>query len=333
MGLVSPQGNPAKECGRIRLCAELPVLLGLLLLLFLLMLSLAKRPQIAQSPREWSWVSDLLQAQSLCFELCFLHFVSFRVCGECGRSRKEVHWMGTSWHWVAVKELYLQHQGCEGVLKEILLMRENKNANIVSYLESYLVDEAVLLVLEYMDGGSLADVVTVRRMAVGHIATVCRECLQGLAFLHAKQVIHRDIKSDNILLGRDGSVRLADFGLCAVLSPEHRKRRSMVGTTYWMAPEVVRREPYGPKVDTWSLGIVGIEMATGEAPYMQETSDKASYLIGKQGVPNLHQLRLPPGLYEFLGCCLQMDVDRRGSAKELLQHPFLQSAEPLLSLF
>ncbi|XP_064262160.1 uncharacterized protein LOC135291837 isoform X4 [Passer domesticus] len=197
----------------------------------------------------------------------------------------------------------------------------------------YLVDEAVLLVLEYMDGGSLADVVTVRRMAVGHIATVCRECLQGLAFLHAKQVIHRDIKSDNILLGRDGSVKLADFGLYAVLSPEHRKRRSMVRTTYWMAPEVVRREPYGPKVDTWSLGIVGIEMATGEAPYMQETSDKASYLIGKQGVPNLQQLRLPPGLCEFLGCCLQMDVDRRGSAKELLQHPFLQSAEPLLSLF
>ncbi|XP_064278795.1 rootletin-like [Passer domesticus] len=112
---------------------------------------------------------------------------------------------------VAVKELYLQHQGCEGILKEILLMRENKNANIVSYLESYLVDEAVLLVLEYMDGGSLADVVTVRRMAVGHIATVCRECLQGLAFLHAKQVIHRDIKSDNILLGRDGSVRLGGY--------------------------------------------------------------------------------------------------------------------------
>ncbi|XP_064278627.1 serine/threonine-protein kinase PAK 1-like [Passer domesticus] len=119
--------------------------------------------------------------------------------------------MGTSWQWVAVKELYLQHQGCEGVLKEILLMRENKNANIVSYLKSYLVDEAVLLVLEYMDGGSLADVVTVRRMAVGHIATVCRECLQGLAFLHAEQVIHRDIKSDNILLGWDGSVRLGGY--------------------------------------------------------------------------------------------------------------------------
>ncbi|XP_053787449.1 serine/threonine-protein kinase PAK 3-like isoform X2 [Vidua chalybeata] len=234
---------------------------------------------------------------------------------------------------VAVKQLNFQRQGCEDVLKEILVMKEYKNPNIVTYLESYLVNEDVLVVLEYMDGGSLADVVSMKRMAVGHIATVCRECLQGLAFLHANQVIHRDIKSDNILLGQDGSVKLADFGLCAPFSPEQSKRRSMVGTTCWMAPEVVRREPYGPKVDIWSLGIVGIEMAKGEAPYIRETRQRAKYLIGKQGVPDLHKLRLPSGLCEFLGCCLQMDVDRRGSAKELLQHPFLQSAEPLLSLF
>ncbi|XP_059692958.1 centrosome-associated protein CEP250-like [Haemorhous mexicanus] len=204
---------------------------------------------------------------------------------------------------VAIKEIDLQHQGCEEVLKEILVMREKKSPNIVTYLESYLVREAVWLVLEYMDGGSLAKVVSNKRMAVGQMATVFQECLKGLAFLHANQVIHKDIKSDNILLGQDGS----------------SKQRSVVGTTCWMAPEVVRREPYGPKVDTWSLGIVGVEMAKGEPPYVWESSDRAKELIAKQGVPDLHKLRLPPCLYEFLGCCLQKDADRRGSAKELLQ--------------
>ncbi|NXP95288.1 PAK3 kinase, partial [Passerina amoena] len=91
--------------------------------------------------------------------------------------------------------------------------------------------------------------------------------LQGLDFLHSNNVIHRDVKSRNILLRTDGSVKLADFGLSTQLTPEHSRRSSVVRTTWWMAPEVVTHEPYGPKVDIWSLGIVGIEMIEQEPPY------------------------------------------------------------------
>ncbi|NXN01524.1 PAK3 kinase, partial [Sylvia borin] len=131
---------------------------------------------------------------------------------------------------------------------------------------SYLVDEELWLVMEYMDGGTLSDVINSTRMFEGEIAAVSRQCLQGLDFLHSNLVMHRDLKSANILLRTDGSVKLADFGLSAQLIIDQNQRTSMAGTSWWMAPEIVMHKPYGPKVDIWSFGIVGIEMVEGEPP-------------------------------------------------------------------
>ncbi|XP_053823808.1 serine/threonine-protein kinase PAK 2-like isoform X1 [Vidua chalybeata] len=199
--------------------------------------------------------------------------------------------------------------------------------------QGFLVDGDLWLVMEYMDGGTLQDVVRQTGMAEGEMAAVSRECLQGLDFLHAKRVIHRDLKSSNILLGMDGSVKLADFGLCAQLSPEQDQRRSMVGTVHWMAPEVVTSSPYGPKVDIWSFGIVTIEMVEGDPPYFKETRAMARTLIRQNRTPQLQEpRRLSALLRDFLECSLEPDEERRCSAQELLQQPFLSSAKPLSSL-
>ncbi|NXV09639.1 PAK1 kinase, partial [Cettia cetti] len=141
---------------------------------------------------------------------------------------------------------------------------------------SFLVRQELWLVMEYMNGGTLNDVIRETDMSEGEIASVSRECPQGLEFLHSNHVLHRDVKSLNILLRTDGSVKLGQYILGQLqrsrdLGPGQSRRSSVIGTAWWMAPEVVKGHPYGPKVDIWSFGIVGLEMVQKEVPYQSES--------------------------------------------------------------
>ncbi|XP_064032440.1 serine/threonine-protein kinase PAK 3-like [Pogoniulus pusillus] len=234
---------------------------------------------------------------------------------------------------VAIKHIHVAPEDEEYVVNEILVMRDHKSPNIVSYLDSYLVGAELWLVLEYLAGGSLGDVVKATQMNEEQTAVVCRECLQGLDCLHSHNIIHRDIKGCNILLGMDGSVKLADFGVCALLTPEQSKRTSYAGTPHWMAPEILKEEPYGAKGDIWSLGITAVEMAEGEPPFASESDNRVCDLLAAGETPKLQNPEeLSAALLSFLQCCLEVDVDRRWSARDLLQHPFVTSAGPVSSL-
>ncbi|XP_032297678.1 serine/threonine-protein kinase PAK 4 isoform X5 [Coturnix japonica] len=150
---------------------------------------------------------------------------------------------------VAVKKMDLRKQQRRELLfNEVVIMRDYQHENVVEMYNSYLVGDELWVVMEFLEGGALTDIVTHTRMNEEQIAAVCLAVLKALSVLHAQGVIHRDIKSDSILLTHDGRVKLSDFGFCAQVSKEVPRRKSLVGTPYWMAPEVISRMPYGPEV-------------------------------------------------------------------------------------
>jgi len=231
---------------------------------------------------------------------------------------------------VAIKKMKLTGNNIKDIITEIRIMKASVHPNIVNYINSYLVDDKLWVVMEFMAAGCLTEVLNqyaAVRLSERHIATICLETIKGLQYMHSLNCIHRDIKSDNILLGATGEVKLADFGYAAQLTQNKGVRTTVVGTPYWMSPELIHGNNYDTKVDIWSLGIMCMEMAEGEPPYIDLTPLRALFMITTKGIPPLKEPQHWSAEFKhFVSQCLLIHAPDRPSASTLLNHPFLQKA-------
>ncbi|XP_032396401.1 mitogen-activated protein kinase kinase kinase kinase 3 isoform X8 [Etheostoma spectabile] len=220
------------------------------------------------------------------------------------------------------------------VQQEIIMMKDCKHSNIVAYFGSYLRRDKLWISMEYCGGGSLQDIYHVTGpLSESQIAYMSRETLQGLYYLHNKGKMHRDIKGANILLTDNGYVKLADFGVSAQITATLAKRKSFIGTPYWMAPEVAaveRKGGYNQLCDIWAVGITAIELAELQPPMFDLHPMRALFLMTKSNFqpPKLKdKVKWTNNFHHFVKQGLIKNPKKRPTAEKLLQHPFV--SQPL----
>ncbi|UYV76550.1 hypothetical protein LAZ67_14001107 [Cordylochernes scorpioides] len=238
------------------------------------------------------------------------------------------------------------------IIKEISIMQQCHSPHVVQYYGSYFHDTDLWvghlpqtaidlttpywqIVMEFCGGGSVADIMKKLRRTLSEedIATILADTLQGLAYLHHKRKIHRDIKAGNILLDDEGRAKLADFGVAGQLSDTMAKRNTVIGTPFWMAPEVIQEVGYDCRADIWSLGITALEMAEGKPPYGDIHPMRAIFMIPTKPPPTFQDPnQWSPEFVDFVQHCLVKNPEERWSALQLLQHEFIRNAKPVGTL-
>nr|CCA13906.1 ser/thr kinase putative [Albugo laibachii Nc14] len=226
---------------------------------------------------------------------------------------------------VAIKEVSLHDIDKEELLSiesEISLLKKLNHENIVKYHDTIKTQASLFIILEYMENGSLAQFIKkFGNLSETLVAMYITQVLRGLAYLHEQGVLHRDVKGANILTTKDGLVKLADFGVAVKLN-ETQKSNSVVGSPYWMAPEVIEMSGWSFASDIWSVGCTIIELLTTKPPYFDLAPMAALFRIVQDDHPPLPE-RISPALHDFIMKCFMKEPRLRASAEELLTHPWI----------
>ncbi|XP_043924262.1 serine/threonine-protein kinase TAO3 isoform X3 [Protopterus annectens] len=233
---------------------------------------------------------------------------------------------------VAIKKMSYSgkqsHEQWQDIIKEVKFLQQLNHPNTIQYKGCYLKEHTAWLIMEYCLG-SASDLLEVHKKPLQEveIAAITHGALQGLAYLHFHNLIHRDIKAGNILLTEHGLVKLADFGSASIACPAN----SFVGTPYWMAPEVILamdEGQYDGKVDIWSLGITCIELAERKPPLFNMNAMSALYHIAQNDSPTLQSNEWSDEFRSFVECCLMKIPQNRPLSSELLKHDFICRERP-----
>ena len=219
--------------------------------------------------------------------------------------------------------------------QEIDLLQGLQHANIVQYLGTSCDEKHLNIFLEYVPGGSIAGMLKqYRNFGEPLVRNFVRQILEGLVYLHDRDIIHRDIKGANVLVDNRGGVKISDFGISkrvqpsTMLAPEAEEKPSLQGSIYWMAPEVMRRMPHTKKADIWSLGCLIVEMYTGVHPFPEMNQLQAIFALSQNSArPKIPEQASDEGRH-FLSMTFETDHERRPSAERLLQEPFSAPSGP-----
>ncbi|KAF9401099.1 hypothetical protein BGX21_002702 [Mortierella sp. AD011] len=241
---------------------------------------------------------------------------------------------------VAIKVIDLdmfERNQIDELRRETQVMALCKHPNVLRVNGAFVTDSKLYIVTPYLSAGSCLDIMKTAYpdgFDEISIATILKQALQGLDYLHKNGHIHRDVKAGNLLMDDDGSVLLADFGVSSSLmegGDRRGTRKTFVGTPCWMAPEVMEQAGYDYKADIWSFGITAIELATGHAPFAKYPPIKVLMLTLSNDPPTLDREstkhRYSKLLKEMIDSCLQKDPARRPSAEKLLSHSFFKQAK------
>ncbi|CDW98725.1 hypothetical protein [Sporisorium scitamineum] len=232
---------------------------------------------------------------------------------------------------VAVKQIQLGNipkPELGEIMSEIDLLKNLHHPNIVKYKGSEKTKDYLYIILEYCENGSLHHICKrFGKFPEGLVSVYISQVLEGLIYLHDQGVIHRDIKGANILTTKDGSVKLADFGVATKTGA--MGENAVVGSPYWMAPEVIDQSGATTASDIWSVGCVVVELLEGKPPYHFLAPMPALFRIVQDDCPPLPE-GASPVVKDFLLHCFQKDANLRVSARKLLRHPWMVTARKQL---